>query len=513
VSRFTYAASWGGMLIRLAFLLFALSGSSQAAAGLAAAEYDQPYRPQFHFSPRQHWTNDPNGLVYFQGEYHLFYQYNPFGDQWGHMSWGHAVSRDMLHWSELPVALPEEHGIMIFTGSVVVDERNTSGFCAPGKACMVAIYTGHTPAKGATPARQTQNLAFSNDRGRTWKKYRGNPVLDLHMSDFRDPKAFWSQARKRWTLVVALPNEHKVRLYASPDLKRWTAISDFGPGGATGGQWECPELFELPVEGRKDSRWILKIGLNPGSHQGGSGEQYFVGRFDGRRFTNDNPAALTLWTDYGKDCYCGLTFNGLPKNQSPVMIGWMDNWQYAGKLPTSPWRGQMTLPRKLSLRATDQGLRLIQHPLDGLAGLHAEKLDIGANGATPGNAFHLSVTMNLGEEQEVGWKLLANKDTYTAVGYDRKKGVLFVDRTHSGETGFSKYFPARLEAPLKLPGSTLSLNIVVDHSSVEVFAAQGRVTMTNLVFPQAGAETLQYYAVGGSQVAPPASLWRLKSTW
>lgn len=513
---------------RLHFLLFALVTSvaaqgtralpSQSAPGQIgnAAAYDQPYRPQLHFSPREHWTNDPNGLVFFEGEYHLFFQYNPFGNQWGHMSWGHAVSRDLLHWKELPVALPEERGVMIFTGSAVVDTHNTSGFCKSSKPCLVAIYTGHRPAQGSRPALQTQNLAYSNDRGRTWTKYRKNPILDLHLSDFRDPKVFWSEQKKRWTMLVALPNQHKIRFYASPNLKRWTAISDFGPAGATGGQWECPELFEVPVQGRAETRWVLKVGLNPGARLGGSGEQYFIGNFNGWRFTNDNPAAVTLWTDYGKDCYCALTFSGLPRNRMPVMIGWMDNWQYAAKLPTSPWRGQMTLPRTLSLRATIDGMRLIQSPVDGLATLRTEKVDLTSPVALPERTFQLTVTHDLGHSREIGWKLLMKDNTYTIVGYEQQKGILFVDRTHSGVTGFSRQFPARIEAPLRLPGSILSLNIVVDRSSVEVFADNGRVTMTNLVFPAEGANGLEFYSVGGehdSNTPPPASLWRLKSIY
>jgi sucrose-6-phosphate hydrolase SacC (GH32 family) len=269
------------------------------------------------------------------------------------MSWGHTVSRDLLHWHELPVALPEQNGIMIFTGSTVIDQHNTSGFCAGTKPCLVAIYTGHTPASGSRRALQTQNLAYSNDRGRTWTKYAGNPVLNLNLADFRDPKVFWSQATERWVMLLALPDDHKVRMYSSSDLKHWQQLSDFGPAGATSGQWECPELFELPVDGdNRLTRWVLKVGVNPGGLQGGSGEQYFVGHFDGTRFVNDNPRSVTLWTDYGKDCYCALTFNGLPRNQAPVMMGWMDNWQYAASLPTKPWRGQMTIPRKLSLRTT-----------------------------------------------------------------------------------------------------------------------------------------------------------------
>lgn len=495
---------------RIGFLvLFTTIGADSAIA----PEYDQPYRPQYHFSPREHWTNDPNGLIYFQGEYHLFFQYNPFGDEWGHMSWGHAVSPDLLHWRQLPVALPEQDGIMIFTGSTVIDEHNTSGFCTGGKPCMIAVYTGHTPESGSHPALQTQNLAYSNDRGRTWTKYRGNPVLNLNLTDFRDPKVFWSGESKQWVMVVSLPNDHKVRLYGSADLKGWRVLSEFGPAGATGGQWECPELFELPIDESGETRWVMKVGLNPGAHAGGSGEQYFVGRFDGARFTNDNPASLTLWTDYGKDCYCALTFNNLPQTHAPVMLGWMDNWQYAAALPTSPWRGQMTIPRKLALRHTGVGIRMFQQPVDELQGLKGESTVIRSSAKTNGHSFELRAEMRLGGTHEVGWKLLAADGTYTVIGYNRESATVFVDRTHSGLTDFSKDFPARSEAPIQLPNGILRLRILVDRCSVEVFAGRGEVAITDLVFPPAGADAIELWTKGGDAGDVSASFSELRSIW
>ena len=478
--------------------------------------YRQPYRPQFHFSPARNWTNDPNGLVYFDGEYHLFFQYNPFGARWGHMSWGHAVSRDLVHWRELPVALPEENGIMIFTGSTVVDSHNSSGFCSGGEPCLVAIYTGHTRDAASRGALQTQNLAYSNDRGRTWTKYAHNPVLDLHVSDFRDPKVFWFEGGQRWVMAVSLPNDHKVRFYGSAELRRWQLLSDFGPAGATGGQWECPELFELPVDGKKgQSRWVLKVGLNPGGLQGGSGEQYFIGHFDGTRFSNDNPPSLTLWTDYGKDCYCALTFNNLPRTEPPVMIGWMNNWQYAADVPTSPWRGQMTVPRKLALRNGQEGLRLVQQPIDALAGLRKQHraLDVLGRRELSGSTFEMQSTIWLGTAKEAGWKLLADDGAFTLVAYDREKRQLFVDRTDSGNTGFSKDFPARTSAPLRLEGGRLRLRVLVDRSSVEVFAGDGRVAMTNLVFPPRSARGIEFYSNGGTAGPVTGEMWTLGSIW
>ena len=268
----------------LALAVLAIAAATASApAGQprsTTATYDEPLRPRIHFTPVRNFMNDPNGLVFYKGEYHLFYQHNPQGTTWGHMSWGHAVSTDLLHWKHLPVALAEEDGVMIFSGSAVVDHDDTSGLCRPtgqDRSCLVAIYTGHGHG------RQTQNLAVSRDRGRTWTKYAGNPVIDLGLKDFRDPKVFWHAATKRWVMVTVLSDQHKVRFFGSPDLKVWTALSDFGPAGATGGVWECPDLFEVPIEhepGR--TRWVLDVDINPGGPAGGSGGQYFVGRSTAR---------------------------------------------------------------------------------------------------------------------------------------------------------------------------------------------------------------------------------------
>jgi len=505
-------------MLRFAFLLaFSLT------AGWGQP-FREPYRPQLHFSPLRNWTNDPNGLVWFDGEYHLFYQYNPFGDTWGHMSWGHAVSRDLIHWEELPVALPEEDGIMIFTGSTVVDERNSSGFCAGGNPCLVAIYTGHTPRAPNGKPLQTQNLAYSNDRGRTWTKYSGNPVLNLNLSDFRDPHVFWSAAGRRWVMAVALPSEHKVLFYGSANLKHWERLSEFGPAGAVGGQWECPTLTEVPIEGSGAvrTRWVLKVGLNPGGLQGGSGEQYFVGRFDGTRFLDDNPSTTTLWTDYGKDCYCALTFNHLPPSEPPVMIGWMNNWQYAGKVPTAPWRGQMTVPRRIQLREGQQGLRLVQQPVEAVRnlrqtpfswiGTNAEMLN-GALRAHPltENTFELAAVLRPEGDKTTGWRIAGSNGTYTAVGYDPQRRELFVDRTHSGNTSFSTEFPARTAAPLALKDGVLSLAILVDRSTIEVFAQGGEVTITDLFYPPAGRLDLQFFPPSPQAGRIEAKRWDLRS--
>lgn len=313
--------------------LFLLASGMASALAQAGGE---PFRPRFHFTPERNWMNDPNGMVYYEGEYHLFYQYNPFGNKWGHMSWGHAVSKDLVRWEHLPVALQEENGVMIFSGSAVIDWKNTSGFGKDGKPPMVAIYTGHREK------RQDQHIAFSNDHGRTWTKYEKNPVLDLGLADFRDPKVFWHEPTSRWVMVVALPVERKVHLYASQDLKDWKKLSEFGPAGAVSGIWECPDLFPVPVEGApRTTKWVLIVNVGSAAPAGGSGCQYFVGDFDGTRFAADaSPGAAKEEVPDGKLIagfdgadYAGWKVEGEAFGASPAK-GTLKNQQ-----PVSGFRG------------------------------------------------------------------------------------------------------------------------------------------------------------------------------
>ena len=292
-----------------------------AAPAVAVAQtpaYSEAYRPQFHFTPAQNWMNDPNGMVYYQGEYHLFFQYNPFGDTWGHMSWGHAVSKDLVHWKQLPVAIPEQGDEMVFSGSAVVDYGNTSGFGTTENPAMVAIYTA------ATPGNQSQALAYSTDKGRTWTRYAGNPVLDIGSAEFRDPKVFWYAPENKWVMAVVMSVEHKVRLYSSKNLKDWTLMSDFGPANAVGGVWECPDLFPLAVDGDPaKTKWVMVVNLNPGGIQGGSAGQYFVGDFDGTRFRADDSGAYTppagdVYADFEGADYGAWTTTGTAFGAGPA---------------------------------------------------------------------------------------------------------------------------------------------------------------------------------------------------
>lgn len=439
------------------------------------AASDDPFRPVYHFTPEKNWMNDPNGLVYYQGEYHLFYQYNPFGNKWGHMSWGHAVSRDLLRWEPLPVALPEENGIMIFSGSAVVDEGNTSGFCT-GRDCLVAIYTGHTSE------RQHQNLAWSTDRGRTWTKYSGNPVLDVGMKDFRDPKVI--RYGKGWVMVVALPREKKVRFYRSADLKKWEPLSDFGPAGATEGIWECPDLFPL------DGKWVLVVNLNPGGIAGGSGGQYFVGRFDGTRFTAENTEPL--WIDYGRDLYATVSYFGTPGRR--IWLGWMSNWQYAGDEPTSTWRTAQSLPRELHLR---QG-RIVQQPVREIRTLR----EPAALKDFRGDSYEIEVDIDLNGATEAGFVLRKGTKEETVVGV--REGEFFIDRTRSGNTAFHKTFAGVQSAPF----AARRLRIFVDRSSVEVFG-EG-VSITDRIFPGPDSLGVETYSKGGAAKFRSVKLWRLR---
>ncbi len=470
----------------------------------AFAQYDEPYRPQVHFSPREHWTNDPNGLVFYDGEYHLFFQYNPLGDQWGHISWGHAVSSDLLHWKELPVAIFENNGVMIFTGSVVVDRTNSSGFCKPRSDCLVAIYTGHQEHAAGGGKRQAQYVAYSNDRGRTWNPYEKNPVIDLQMADFRDPSVFWDDERNRWLMAVSLPTLHKVRFYSSHDLKTWSQLSDFGPMGDTDGDWECPDLLRIPMENEMGSIWVLKVGLNPGAPQGGSGEQYFLGRFDGNQFSVSTEVGAHGWTDYGKDDYCAINFNNLPKNSKPVLLGWMSNWQYAASLPTSPWRGQMSIPRTLSYLRDAAGVALKQEPvIEHLRAGEPSQLTSGSVEAP----LELAVTFDASQQSKFGVRIYSDHNHWTEIGFDREKKQFYIDRTKSS-IPVAREFPGTTVAPL-VDGRPFDLRIIVDRSSLEAFAQEGTIAMTNLQFPPSSKLRVEVFG------AKPrfASQWKLNSFW
>lgn len=465
-------------------------------------------RPRYHFTPRQNFMNDPNGLVFYEGEYHLFYQYNPFGNEWGHMSWGHAVSRDLIHWEHLPVALHEENGVMIFSGSAVVDWQNSSGFGAPGAPPLVAIYTGHSDVE------QTQNIAYSTDRGRTWQKYQGNPVIAIGSKEFRDPKVFWHEPNRQWVMVTVLSDQHKVRFDGSLDLKHWSYLSDFGPTGATDGLWECPDLFPLPIEGEPGrTKWVLKVDALKGT-----GAQYFIGDFDGTRFINDADDHQVLRVDYGYDFYAAQSWSDEPGARR-IWIAWMNNWHYANTIPTSPWRGLFSMPRQLRLRSFPEGLRLRQQPIQELEQLrqplyHAADVQIAqANAQLAGLKMELAqeiqVEYTLGTALEFGLKLCTGDGEETVVGYDVRARDIFVDRRHSGERAFSAQFAGEHRAPLPPHEGKIRMHIFLDSCSVEVFGNDGYAVISDLIFPHSQSLSVEFYESDGIVQLNTLDIWKL----
>jgi fructan beta-fructosidase len=475
----------------------------------------------YHFTAPENFINDPNGLVFLDGEYHLFYQHNPEGDRWGHMSWGHAVSRDLVRWEHLPVALREENGVMIFSGSAVFDARNTSGLGRPDAPPMVAVYTGHGHDK------QTQNLASSLDRGRTWTKYAGNPILDIGSREFRDPKVIWHKPTGRWIMVTVLADRRQVRFWGSADLKRWEKLSDFGPAGSVKGVWECPELFEAPVEGEgaDASRWVLKVDVNDGAPFGGSGGQYFVGRFDGKEFRRDasQADAPPLWIDSGKDFYATQAWNGARDDGRPVWIAWMNNWRYANDIPTSPWRGAMTIPRTVALRRTADGLRLVQSPVKGVQTLRGQHRRIEARPipsgevrlaqeGIEGSALEIIAELEAGDAEVFGLKVRQGDGEETIIGIDRPAGEVFVDRSRSGAVRFSPHFPGRHGARRATGDRSrpVRIHLLVDATSVEVFADEGAVVLTDQIFPKSESRGVSLFSRGGTARLRSLDAWELR---
>lgn len=489
-----------------------------------AAQYQEQDRPQLHYSPPAHWMNDPNGLVYAHGEYHLFYQYHPGGLTWGPMHWGHAVSTDLVHWKNLPVALdPDEHGV-IFSGSAVLDERNTSGLGTAQSPPLVAIYTAHDTVreKAGRLGFQSQNLAYSTDAGRTWKRYGGNPVLsDPGRKDFRDPQVFWLESAGRWIMTVAV-GDH-VSFFSSADLKDWRHESDFGLGwGAHGGVWECPDLIAMPVANQSRSKFVLLVSLNPGAPNGGSGTQYFVGEFDGHVFKPDPVEDLQArWVDYGPDDYAGVAWNGVPGRT--IFLGWMSNWQYAQKVPATAWRGAMTLPRELTLVSAARGLELHSRPIAELRRLRGHEHRLGEHDFRT----HLEITQ--GRQKRSGpiefivrlqhppggvveLELANELQQRVRLRMDALHGRYELDRSRSGEVGFDPQFKEVATAPLPDGSGTIEVHGFVDRSSLELFMNAGETVMTSLQFPAAPFDRLTLRSQQPARLLS-AQVFELKSIW
>jgi fructan beta-fructosidase len=505
----------------LALLIFTLMTSTVFPQNTETSHW----RPKIHFAPQKNWTNDPNGLVYHEGEWHLFFQYNPEGDKWGNMSWGHAVSTDLMNWEELPVAISQDSA-WIFSGCVVIDKNNTAGF---GKNAMVAIYTADYHGK-----KENQHLAFSTDKGRSWTKYFYNPIIphpqnstsgSKEIKDFRDPNVIWHEPSKKWILTVALPKEFKVQFYGSKNLKDWSFLSEFGNQGDLNKIWECPALIELPVENStisksKPSNYVLLISSS-GPTPDYVGMQYFVGKFDGITFKNLNSTDTKLYLDYGRDYYAAIPFHNAPDNRK-ITLGWMSSWQYAEQIPTSPYRGQMTLPREIALKNTSEGLRIIQKPVNEvleskfwtpvmqMEETMIEGDDDGMIWRNQSDVFKMEVEIEPLDAKEFGIKILQKPNSLleTVLSYNVDNQQLNFNRINSGQYVSGEFHTVH-GGNLKLDRGRLKLLIIVDKSSVEVFANDGELTMTNLVFPVKDSSDWRFFANNGKIKVKSVKVWEM----
>lgn len=501
------------MHFKLFLISLVLLGNSRLCA--QALSYSEPHRPQFHFSPQAHWMNDPNGMVYYKGEYHLFYQYYPGATVWGPMHWGHATSKDLVHWQHLPVALYPDSIGYIFSGSVVVDWNNTTGFKKGTEAPLVAIFTYHN-MEGEKAGRndfQTQGIAYSTDRGRTWIKYDQNPVIkNPGIRDFRDPKVMWHEASKHWIMTMAAGDE--IRFYHSKNLKEWSFTGSFGKNqGSHGGVWECPDLFEMKTQ-TGESRWILLVSIGSGAANGGSGTQYFMGSFDGKNFYNEAPATQINWLDYGKDNYAGVTWSNTGHRR--LFLGWMSNWQYAQTVPTQTWRSAMTLPRELRLQRRGAQFEIHAQPVRELQALRIHKgINIEAGKKYRINVAELVLTFNTDTNttEDAGIELSNQQKEKIRIGYNKKQDRFYIDRRQLKDTGFSRDFTGLHTAPRLSKNQLIKLHVFIDHSSVEVFADDGSVVLTDTFFPTADFDTLQYFAQNSQTKLPEGKLYALRRIW
>jgi fructan beta-fructosidase len=512
--RVTELAIIAGTRCRQWMTLAALASAclAMASAPGVTREYNEQYRPQYHFSPPGHWMNDPNGLVFLDGEYHLFYQYNPYGTQWGPMHWGHAISRDMVHWQNLPIALyPDEHGT-IFSGSAVNDGNNTSELGTRDHPPLVAIYTNHdaTIEKAGAIDFQNQSIAYSLDKGRTWTKDPDNPVLaNPGIRDFRDPNVSWFEPTKSWIMTLAVADH--VGFYSSKDLKRWVHESDFGrEWGTHQGVWECPDLIAMTVEGEASRKYVLLVSVNSGGPNGGSATQYFIGDFDGHRYSLDpdlrprlqvTPAAGTaasaLWIDYGTDDYAGVTWSGIPDTDGRrLFLGWMSNWIYAQKVPSVQWRSAMTVPRELKLVRSTRGLELHSTPVAELAGLRASgkridrqavrsDVDLTRSGRNSSGLLELDLKIDTASADLITMEFANSEHQKTVFRINKKLRRYELDRSKSGAIDFDPRFAAEQFAPMLNTAPVISLALFLDRSSLEIFINEGETVMTVIEFPSA----------------------------
>ena len=472
----------------------------------------ETYRPVYHHTPVYGWMNDPNGMFYKDGVYHLYFQYNPYGSMWGNMTWGHSTSTDLVHWTyEGTPIVPDAWG-SIFSGSCVVDKDNTAGF---GKNAVIAFYTSAKPSPWGDV--QSQSMAYSLDNGKTFTKYEHNPILTSSERDFRDPKVFWYAPGKHWVMMLAVGQE--MQIYSSGNLKEWKKESSFGAmQGAHGGVWECPDLVEVAVEGSKEKKWVLICNLNPGGPFGGSAAQYFVGSFDGKKFVNESPTQ-TKWLDWGKDNYATVTWSNAPAGRC-IALGWMSNWQYANNVPTTQYRSANTLARDLTLYRAGGELYLKSKPSPEIKKARAEEKKI-STFEVKGNyevaslladnkgAYEIEMTIENKGTSKIDFSLMNEKGEKVAMYYDVVRKQFVMDRSASGIVGFSRDFPAVTVAPVRNTDQ-IHLRLFIDRSSVEAFGEEGEYVMTNLVFPAEPYNRMVFSSDKGSYIVKSMNVYRLQ---
>ncbi|MGA9326645.1 MAG: glycoside hydrolase family 32 protein [Salegentibacter sp.] len=489
-------------------------GQKQSAHPADSVSYNEQYRPQYHFSPREKWMNDPNGLVYFHDTWHMFFQHYPDSTVWGPMHWGHAVSKDLVHWQQKPIALYPDSLGYIFSGSAVIDKRNTAGF---GENAMVAIFTYHNAEKEKAGDKdyQSQGIAYSTDEGKTWEKYSGNPVLpNPGKRDFRDPKVFWDPKTDSWKMILAA-GDH-LELYSSSNLKKWEKVSEFtDPVDEKLGVWECPDLFPLKAEGDNVQKWVLIISHNPGAPNGGSGTRYFIGDYDGKDFTTNQTE--NLWLDYGTDNYAGVTFNNAPDDER-ILIGWMNNWNYGQQIPTKGWRSAMTLPRRLKLHKDENGYFLTSFPVENVSAITRQEFT--KSKITGDTSFQKKFDLS---QAKLSFELQNVHSDFQIVfsnasgekfvmGYRAQNSLLYTDRINSGKTDFSEKFAPDMQK-MKLPDlDKMKFDIFLDRSSVEIFLNDGRYSMTNQVFPSEPYSEVKIKA-SPAAIISQLSLSRMQRIW
>jgi levanase/fructan beta-fructosidase len=498
--------------------------TTQKEVAPAQSEEEMAFRPNFHFTPDSGWMNDPNGMFYLDGTYHLFFQHNPDDNVWGPMHWGHATSTDLITWEEQPIALePDEHGT-IFSGSAVVDHNNTSGLGEGDIPPVIAIFTYHD-AEAADAGRddfQTQGIAYSLDKGKTWTKYDQNPVLrNPGIRDFRDPKVEWFEEEQKWIMSLAVQDH--ISFYSSPNLLEWEHESDFGQNlGGHGGVWECPDLFKMTVEDTGEEKWVLLVSINPGGPNGGSATQYFIGDFDGTTFTPDESIKEIgeehdYWIDFGKDNYAGVTWSNIPESDGRrLFIGWMSNWEYANEVPTEQWRSSMTIPRTLKLNKEGNTYRILSSPVQELkqyysTGVDQKEIVIQDSTILAGEDINLSKAVlsfdipNL-QEQRYEFALGNSKGDQLIFGYSGKDKKFFLNRGNSGLTEFKDVFGKEVStAPRLSDAETLNVKVVLDKTSIEIFYDNGKTVMTEIFFPNEPFQTIsadgeQNYTIENFQI-------------